>query len=283
MQRFHFHSAADGWRIACYRWPIEGARATVVIAHGMAEHAQRYDRFARALNAAGYAAAAMDHRAHGATLGPQGFGDFGEGGWDALVADIGQLIDAERERAPRAPVVLFGHSMGAAAAQHFAPDGSHRIDALILSGTALRRPGEAAVVFNAAFEPARTGYDWLSRDPLEVDKYVADPLCGFEGQSVRNGFVRDDPRRTDAARLARIRGDLPVLIVVGDADPVHKNLAGVRYLETRWREAGVRGIDTRVYPGARHELLNETNRDEVTADLIEWLDARLARARSSAW
>ena len=137
------------------------------------------------------------------------------------------------------PVVLFGHSMGAGAAQQYAPDGSDTIAALILSGTTLRRPGEAVPMYNDAFEPSRTRYDWLSRDPAEVDKYVADPLCGFEGQTVRNGFDRNDPRRDDLARLSRIRKDLPVLIVVGDADPVNRNLEGVRYLESRWREAGV--------------------------------------------
>jgi alpha-beta hydrolase superfamily lysophospholipase len=276
--QFEFRSRADGWPIQCYRWPCDAPPvATVVIAHGMAEHARRYDRFAAALNGAGYAAVAMDHRAHGRTLGPHGFGDFGAAGWDGLVADIGQLIESERDAMPDVPVVLFGHSMGAAAAQQYTPDGSAAIAALILSGTTLRKPGEAVPVYNDAFEPSRTRYDWLSRDAAEVDKYVADPLCGFEGQSVRNGFDRNDPRRDDPARLARIRHDLPVLIVVGDADPVNNNLVGVRYLETRWREAGVRGIDTLIYPGGRHEMLNETNRDDVTRDVIGWLAVHTTR------
>jgi alpha-beta hydrolase superfamily lysophospholipase len=248
-------------------------RATVVIAHGMAEHARRYDRFAAALNAAGFAVVAPDHRAHGATLGPHGFGDFGTAGWDGLVGDLGQLIDDVRRHSR---VALFGHSMGATAAQQYAPDGSRQIDALILSGTTLRRPGQEIPAYNATFEPARTRYDWLSRDPAEVDKYVADPLCGFEGQTVRNGIDRNDPRRTDPSRLSKIRADLPVLIVVGDADPVNANLAGVQYLETCWREAGVQRIDKRIYPGGRHEMLNETNRDGVTADIIAWLDAQFA-------
>jgi alpha-beta hydrolase superfamily lysophospholipase len=238
----------------------------------MAEHARRYARFAQALNAAGYEAVAIDHRAHGVTSGPHGLGDFGVAGWDGLVADLGQLIDLVRAASPGKPVVLFGHSMGAGAAQQFAPQGSDRIDALILSGTTLRRPGEAVPAYNADFEPARTPYDWLSRDPVQVDRYVEDPLCGFEGQTVRNGFDRNDPRRVDLHRLARIRADLPVLVVVGDADPVHNRLEGVRYLERLWRAAGVRRIDSLVYPGGRHEMLNETNRDAVVADIVAWLN-----------
>jgi alpha-beta hydrolase superfamily lysophospholipase len=277
LETLQFRSAADGWPIHGYRWATPSpARATVVIAHGMAEHALRYGRFASALNGAGFDVVAMDHRGHGRTLGPEGFGDFGAAGGDGLVSDIGQLIELERTRNPARPVVLFGHSMGAGAAQQFAPAGSARIAALILSGTTLRRPGEPIPDYNAAFEPSRTKYDWLSRDPAEVDKYVADPLCGFEGQVVRNGFDRNDPRRSDPVRLARIRRDLPVLIVVGDADPVHRNLDGVRYLEQCWRDAGVQRIDKLIYAGGRHEMLNETNRDAVTADIIAWLN-RLIR------
>ena len=272
VQSFQFRSRADDWPIQCYRWPIDAPpTATIVIAHGMAEHARRYDRFAAVLNRAGYAVVAMDHRAHGKTLGPEGFGDFGVAGWDGLVADLGQLIDSQRDESPGTAIVLFGHSMGAGAAQHYAPEGSAEIAALILSGTTLRKPGESAPAYNDAFEPSRTRYDWLSRDPVEVDNYIADPLCGFEGQAVRNGFDRNDSRRDDPARLSRIRKDLPVLIVVGDADPVHRNLDGVRYLETRWREAGVRHIDKRIYPGGRHEMLNETNRDDVMRDIVDWL------------
>ncbi len=272
VEGFSFRSNADGWPIQCYRWPITTkSMATVVIAHGMAEHARRYDRFADALNRAGYAVVALDHRAHGRTLGPEGFGDFGAAGWDGLVADIGQLIDLLHDESPGAPVVLFGHSMGASAAQQYAPVGSDKISALILSGTTLRKPGEAVPVYNDVFEPSRTRYDWLSRDPVEVDEYVADPLCGFEGQTVRNGFDRNDPRRDDLTLLSRIRKDLPVLIVVGDADPVHHNLEGLRYLESRWRQAGVIHIDKLIYPGGRHEMLNETNRDAVTRDIVNWL------------
>ena len=275
MNEFEYASRVDGWKIHAYRWPCDAARGVVVISHGMAEHALRYARFAATLNAAGYDAWAMDHRAHGRTLGPDGFGDFGEGGFDALVDDIDQLIEIAAAERPGLPIVLFGHSMGAGAAQQFAPRGSGKIAALILSGTTLRHPDEPIVPFNDAFEPARTAYDWLSRDEAEVDKYIADPLCGFEGQTVKNGFKRNDRRRVDPDRLERIRADLPVLLVAGDADPVNRGLKGIEYLEQKWREAGVQRIDRQIYAGGRHEMLNEINRDEVTRNIIEWIDRRL--------
>lgn len=281
MQEFQFQSRSDQWPIRGYRWPRRPHAGVVVISHGLAEHALRYDRFARALNAADYDVWAVDHRGHGQTAGPAGLGDFGIGGWDALVDDLDQVVDMAKADGSGAPLVLFGHSMGAAAAQQYAPIGSEKLTALVLCGSTLRRPDETLPTYNEAFEPARTPYDWLSRDPLEVDKYVADPLCGFEGQTVVNGFDPLDPRRVDIRRLSRIRGDLPVLLVAGDADPVNGNLRGIEFLESRWREAGVQQIERQIYPGARHELLNESNRQEVTDNIIRWL-ARTIRGQRSA-
>lgn len=275
---FVFRSDADGMTITGTRWPVARPRAVVVIAHGAAEHAARYDRFATALGAAGIETWAPDHRGHGRSAGPGGLGDFGPGGWDALVTDIGQLIKQVHRERPGVPVVLLGHSMGAAAAQQYAPEGSETIAALILSGSTAReipKEGEPPPVFNpnAAFEPARTPYEWLSRDEAEVDKYIADPWCGFETQTARRPARRGDPfTLADPARLRRIRSDLPCLFVAGTADPINRNLEGLRLLERRWHEAGVRRIDTLYYEGGRHEMLNETNRDEVTRDIIAWLE-----------
>ena len=277
-ETFQFTSEVDGLPITGYRWDAGDSPAVaLVVAHGAAEHALRYERFARAIGSEGIETWAPDHRGHGKSAGPEGLGDFGEGGWDALVADIGQVIRLVRERRPGIPVVLLGHSMGAAAAQQFAPDGSGTIDALILSGSTARevpKEGEVAAAFepNKAFEPARTPYEWLSRDAAEVDKYIADPLCGFETQGSRRGRSRANPFvLADGERLRQIRSDLPVLLVAGDADPINNQLEGLRLLEARWREAGVLGIDTRYYAGGRHEMLNETNRDEVTVDIVRWV------------
>ncbi len=281
---FSFASAVDGFSLQGYAWRARGnPKGLVALSHGAAEHALRYERFARALGDAGFETFALDQRGHGRSPGPDGLGDFGNGGWAALVADIGQLIAHARATRPRAPLALFGHSMGSFAAQQFCFDGSRACDALVLSGSTafdLSGTGGALPAFtpNLAFEPARTPYDWLSRDPAEVDKYVADPLCGFETQGGRRpGAGIDFAKLGDPAGIARIRAELPVLLVAGDADPLNAKLAGLRLLEKRWRDAGVKQIDTRYYTGGRHEMLNETNRDEVTGDIVAWLGRSLRR------
>lgn len=280
-ETFRFTSNADGMAIQAYKWRAADPRAVVVISHGAAEHALRYERFARALNAARIDVWAADQRGHGRSAGPEGLGDFGPGGWDALVADIGQLIGIAHLAHPQLPVALFSHSMGSFAAQQFLPEGSNSIAAAILSGSSARdvpKEGDPPPAPpNAAFEPARTEYEWLSRDEAGVDKYIADPLCGFNMQRVRRPENRANPANlADTARLKGIRPDLPCLFVAGDKDPINRNLEGLRLLERLWRDAGVKQIDTLYYVGGRHEMLNETNRDEVTADIIAWLRATLS-------
>ena len=294
MKEFQFQSEVDDQMIQGYTWQNTGkSKAVVAIAHGMAEHAQRYARFAGALNDAGLEAWAIDHRGHGQSAGPGGLGDFGEGGWAGLVSDLGQFIDLVRAERTDLPVVLFAHSMGSFAAQNYCIDSSDRIDALILSGSAARGAAGASAASgkrsdkqspkgrvgsaNSAFEPARTPYDWLSRDEAEVDLYISDPLCGFQalsgtGSERRSGgSLESRPDMTDPLLLAGIRPDLPVLLVAGDKDPINRNLKGLDLLEKLWTQAGVRQIDKCYYPGGRHEMLNEINRDEVTRDTIDWL------------
>jgi len=277
-------TSADGEEVFVHRWSGPGRpRAVVQIAHGMGEHAARYARLAAALVERGYAVVANDHRGHGRTAGsPDRHGDLGAAGWTGLVDDMALVTARARSDAPGVPVVVLGHSMGSFALQQHLLDHSGDIDGAVLSGTSATDviaagldPTQPAdlTAFNAPFEPARTDYDWLSRDEAEVDAYVADPACGF-GLAVEGmaGLLRDAPATADPQRLAAIRTELPILIMSGDADPLAGGGELVELVGQRYRDAGVKDVTVMRYPGARHEIFNETNRDEVTADLLAWLD-----------
>src|SRR6516162_2844876 len=277
------YTSADGARITAYRWDPAGAPlAAVQLTHGMGEHARRYEHVARALNEAGFVVYAQDHRGHGASADPEALGDLGQGGWPGLVGDIGLLSARIRAEHPGLPLILLGHSMGSFAVQQYLFDHSAEVDAVVLTGTAaidllegaldLDQPIDLAA-FNAPFQPARTDYDWLSRDEAMVDAYVADPRCGFgiDASSARAMFA-GARRGADPAQVAAIRPDLPVYIAVGEADPVNAGLALLTPLTERYKAAGLTDVTIRTYPAARHEILNEINRDEIIADLRNWLD-----------
>ncbi len=272
----------DGITIACYRWPAAGrATGAVQIAHGLGEHSLRYARAAEFLNRAGYVVYANDHRGHGRSApNRESLGDFGARGWDGLVEDMARLTGIIREREGAIPIVLFGHSMGSFAAQQYLLDHSALIAAAVLSGSAavdfLVRPrGDAPQgleTMNRDLPNPRTPFDWLSRDPDEVDKYIADPLCGFNmSERARESSAVSLARAIDPAQLSRIRKDLPIYIFAGDADPLNNHLEHLRPVAERYRAAGVRDVTERYYLGGRHEMLNETNRDEVLADLLAWI------------
>jgi alpha-beta hydrolase superfamily lysophospholipase len=285
-----FHSPVDGLAVATYRWAPAGApRAAVQLAHGVAEHATRYERLAEALTAAGYLVYANDHRGHGASIGAATGGDvtlgsFGAAGWPALIADAVEFSESIRADNPGLPLFLIAHSMGSFAAQEIILDHSQLYRGVVLTGSTaldllaqgLAAAGDGPVeltAFNAAFEN-RTGYEWLSRDETEVDKYVADPLSGFDlaDDTVPQLFTAA-ARLADPEALAGIRNDLPILIASGQEDPLSGGGQLVGALAQRYRDAGVTDVTLTVYPGARHEIFNETNRDQVTADVIAWMSA----------
>lgn len=279
---------ADGIEIAAYRWPASVPPIGVLqIAHGAAEHAIRYAPAAEFFSKAGFHTYANDHRGHGRTAKrKEQLGDFGTGGWNALVEDMAALTRLAQRREGGLPVVALGHSMGSFALQQYLLDYSTLLAGAIISGSAsfrkLELPDSSKPValssFNQAFEPARTPFDWLSRDPAEVDKYVADPLCGFDMPAQSMQEMRAARMQlTDPKQLARIRKDLPIYIVAGDADPLNNKLESLRPLADAYRAAGIRSVTEKYYAGGRHEMLNETNRDEVMSDLLNWLKSvRLA-------
>ncbi len=287
IQPSSFVSSADGTSIATYSWTeIDGPPVGAVqISHGLAEHGARYDRFASALNQAGFITFATDHRGHGRTGGDR-LGDFGVVGFDGLIADVVEYGAAIAANNPGVPVFLLGHSMGSFAAQSVIVDSADQYAGVVLSGsTALDvlAAGLAAAegpvgleAFNAGFEN-RTGYEWLSRDEAEVDAYVADPWCGFDlpDEMVPSLFA-PAARLADPTVLAGIRKDLPLLITSGADDPLAGGGPLVELLGQRYSEAGLDDVTVTLYPGARHEILNETNRDQVTSDIIDWLTRHTA-------
>jgi alpha-beta hydrolase superfamily lysophospholipase len=285
--------SAGGHTLAVFRWLPDGdPRGVVQLTHGMGEHVRRYGHLADRLTAAGFVVQGQDHRGHGATARANGTepGVLGPGGWGELVADIGRLVELGREDIAGVPLVLLGHSMGSFAAQQWLLDHSEDVDAVVLTGTTLLDQLEGAIdlpqgedaapidlsAFNAPFAPARTDYDWLSRDEAQVDAYVADPWCGFGLDPVGGAEMFSGGRAVaDPQRLAAMRQDLPVYIAVGEHDPVGGPVVLAQALSDRYRGAGLKDVTFRVWPGGRHEILNETNRDEVEGELLAWIEGAL--------
>ena len=278
---FYFTSK-DGLPIACARWDSRGpARGVLQIAHGMGEHIGRYLELIEVLQDAGFVVYGNDHRGHGRTArSPEKFGDYGAGGFDLLVEDMVELTSIAHAEHPEKPLVLLGHSMGSFAAQQYVLDHSHLIDGLVLSGSGvldgLARIASSAPAkynfLNAPFEPSRTPFDWLSRDPAVADAFMKDPRCFPTLVPASSAsFLGAAARLADPASLAAIRPDLPVYLFAGSEDTVGEQLAGVRTLIDRYRKAGVSDITLDSYHGGRHEMLNEINRREVRANLLAWL------------
>lgn len=278
-------TSSDGLEIAYFRWRAPGRAAGIVqLAHGMGEHSLRYAHVAAALNDAGFHVFANDHRGHGRSApNKEALGDFGALGWNGLVADMVTLTKLARTREGALPVILLGHSMGSFAAQQYVLENSASLAALVLSGSAsvdklAIDPSQPADLtsFNAAFEPARTPYDWLSRDDAAVDAYIADPKCGFGiNQRAMQSMAAGAKRLTDPAEISRIRSSLPIYILAGDKDPINHNLEWLKPLAERYRAAGLANVTEKYYAGGRHEMFNETNRAEVIGDLVSWIRGAL--------
>lgn len=279
----HTFVDAHGVTIHYYVWRADAPRAIVQLLHGVGEYATRYERFAQALAAAGYSVYADDHRGHGATgLGQWGddhakLGRLGPGGVRAAIAAVEQLTSIIREANPGVPLVLFGHSLGSLFAQKMIGKDAARYDAVILSATAYRTLTDMnGGDLNAKHKHlGTTGHEWLSRDPEVWAAFAADPLT-FDAKVIELFGVADAMRLLGTPK--RLTRDLPMLIMIGEEDPLG-GPRSVRKLAAAYeKRGGLTDVTVTIYPGGRHEMLNETNQAEVRADVVTWLDAHVPSA-----
>ncbi|OWA34720.1 hypothetical protein B9G55_16040 [Saccharibacillus sp. O16] len=301
-----------GIMVCVHVWSIQRPKGIVQIAHGMGENGARYARLAAALNAAGYAVYAGDHRGHGRTTGHTPAGPLRQGyaGPDALNGMCRDLLAVAAEinrRHPGAPVILLGHSMGSFLAQKLMADKPAVYAGFILTGSsgaraplplklggawaavearvlspAFASPALNALVFGPfgrGFRPRRTFFDWLSRDEQAVDEFAR-----LYGRTLFScGFFRDFFQLLLEIQQPKIQerldGSRPVLLCSGEYDPVG-GAEGLERLRQAYEQAGLQDLECRLYQGARHELAFELNREEVTADWIDWLDRHVTAALS---
>lgn len=301
---------AEGVPITVHRWrPLEGkqAKAVLQIAHGLAERAERYARLAKRLTESGYVVYANDHRGHGLTAGTPGrVTHIGRNGFDRMADALGLLTDRIRSDYPGLQVYVLGHSMGSFLTLLYMERFPEKPDGIILSGTkgrqtllhsigymlgglfsAIQGPTHSNRLLNwlttghhnLHFRPNRTKFDWLSRDEAEVDAYADDPFCNA---GITNGLVMYMTKGLLEAhrpeQLSRIRKSLPVYLFAGDKDPVGGMGKSFLWLVSELRRQGLHDVSYKLYADGRHEMLNETNREEVTADMLQWLEARVSAA-----
>ena len=304
LREFTYPSSDGIHQVHAAEWTPEngGPRAVVQLVHGISEYILRYDGFARFLADHGFVVVGNDHLGHGGTAtGPEEYGFLAEkDGWAHITDDVRLLRVLTGERYSGLPYFLMGHSMGSFVARTYLIRWPGTLDGCILSGTGQESAatvsfGKAVLamfgairgyrvpckffndlsigMYNRKFAPNRTGADWISRDNNVVDAYVADPLCSFLPTA---GMSRDMMEGlqfiADQNNLARMDPDLPVYFFSGDRDPVGSMGEGVRKVYGFFQDAGVRDVTMKLYPGGRHEMLNETNRDQVYQDVLAWLE-----------
>lgn len=315
-KEFHYPSADGKTSIHGIRWIPEGKpRAVLQLAHGVAEYIDRYDPFARWLCEQGFVVTGNDHIGHGTSVAPGAaklyFGP--KGSWETVVQDIHGLYGITRQKFPGLPYFLLGHSMGSFLVRTYLIRYPGTVDGAILMGTGhMTRPMVSAGLalaavygrrtgwdkpndivnrlsfgsYNAIFAPNRTAYDWLSAYEPNVDAYIADPLCGGNASiGLFREMLRGIRFLTDPKNIRKMNRNTPILFVSGEMDPVGECGKGVRRAFDAFQKAGMRSVELKLYPGLRHEILNEApeDRQKVYDDIAAWLEAHTpAREKAGA-
>jgi len=290
MEKFKFKG------ISGCKWPLESKKAIVVISHGMAEHIERYDYFAKALNKNNIEVWGINQIGHGDAIENNLKGHWEKGGFEQCVENLATLI--KEVKVKKVPMFLFGHSMGSFISQEFIKKHNDLIDGVVLSGSAktgllhkvgnlmaklqggdLTKPnnfmnGMSFGSYNNCFKPNRTEFDWLSRDEKQVDKYVEDPLCGYVCTTgFFKAFMHGLAHLND--NVKDIRKDLPIYIMAGANDPVGNNGKDVIALNNMYKDLGIKDVEMILYKDGRHEMLNEINKDEVISNIVNWFNKHI--------
>jgi len=284
---------------------VEIPKGILQIFHGMSEHAGRYESFARFLNCRGYLVFGDDHRGHGKTAelsGHQGY--LGEDGFNRVVEDEAMITDYLHNRYPDLPIFVLAHSFGSFVGQEYLTRYSHRISGMILSGSAAQTgvkfhlASKIATIYARVFPetkaagllnylsfgsynkriPEAGAFAWLSRDEEEVNRYKDDTACGFVATAnFYRHFCKALTKLYTTEKLTQINRELPIYLIAGREDPVGEYGKRVIMLYELYRNQGLKNLNIHLYEGARHELLNEINREEVIEDIFSWLEKQLAR------
>ena len=301
MRTDFYYESQCGSQIHGCRWVPSGeVKAIVQFVHGISERMDRYEPFAEYLNTQGILVVGEDHMGHGLSVTEKTPKCYFEGGWFGAVADTYQLTRDTMAAYPGVPYFIYGHSMGSFMARTMVakyPDSG--ITGAIICGTGWQQPalivaakalaGMIAKVkgpkhpskllrklafgsYNDRIKPLRTGLDWLSRDEASVDAYIADPLCGGTATaSLMSNMMEGFAYIQDERNLNAMNKDLPVFFIAGDADPVGEYGKGVLYTAEMFRKVGMKKVDVKLYPQARHEVHNELNKEEVWDDVRNWI------------
>jgi Lysophospholipase len=298
-------SGNDGKEVTVYNWSnVEKPRAVVQIIHGMAEHAARYGRLAAFLNENRIAVYGEDHRGHGRTAGSvEKLGCIGKDGFNNIVEDNHILFNKIKQMHPEIPVIILGHSFGSFITQEYITRYGNELAGVILSGTSMMDDMEVkagsilAAILKTVFGEEKQSkfldglsfnsynrrvsnpagkFDWLSRDREELQKYEQDPYCGTVFTTgFYYYFLKDLNSLYKEEKLDRIPKDLPIFIAAGDSDPLGKYGRDVEKLHSLYINKGLKSVRFKLYPGARHEILNEINRDEVMKEFLGWILERI--------
>jgi len=306
LSEFYFNSSTGINKIyACMVIPEGEVKGVVQIAHGIAEHIHRYLPFMKFLARNGFVAVGNDHLGHGkSTKNSEELGIFAKkNGWNHALSDIDLLYQLTHKKYPNVPYIFFGHSMGSFLIRHYVILHPEQPNLVILCGTGHQNPllifsgdlmAKMVVLtsgpdkvsqllnflcfgsYNKGIKDLRTSNDWLNRDAKEVDKYINDSYCGFVPKaSMFRDMMVGVTFDTNSKNIAKMNKDIPVLFISGGDDPVGEKGKGVRRAYNAFKKVDVKDITMKIYPGARHEILLETNHDEVFDDIINWISTKL--------